>query len=158
MENFFQLTDRSKCPVDVGLFVEYSQSTGLAANDVTLGPLLHKDFALFGLETGHSANFLFSREVGGNATKATGFEFAWQSVGYLHLLFSPPFEYYGLVDNLSHAGRYNQQQHYLGPVITGLRGFAPYGKLQFEVGYLCGLTTQTSGGAARWKLEYEIVF
>ncbi len=158
IENTFQLTERGKYPVDVGMFVEYSQSTGLPPNDLTIGPLLHKDFSLFGLDTGHTANFLFSREVGGNASKATGFEFAWQSVAYLHPLFSPGFEYYGLINDLSHAGRYNQQQHYLGPVITGFQSFAPYGKLKFEVGYLAGLTTQTSGGAVRWKLEYEIVF
>jgi len=76
----------------------------------------------------------------------------------VHPLFSSGFEYYASVDDIAHSGTYNQQQHFIGPVLTESQSFAPYGKLKYEVGYLFGLTTATPRGAVRWRLEYEISF
>jgi high-affinity iron transporter len=160
IENFFQLTDRGKYWLDVGLFAEYSQETGpTEPSSVTFGPLLYKEIPnVFGVDTAHKLNILFSRDVGPNSSKATGLQVSWQSVALLHPLFSPGFEYYALVDDIGHSGSFNQQQHFIGPVLTGEQSFSPYGKLKYEVGYLFGLSTATPRGAVRWKLEYEISF
>lgn len=76
----------------------------------------------------------------------------------LHRMFAQGFEYYARIADLAHTGNYNQQEHYLGPVLTGAYSFYPYGKLHYEVGYLFGLTTATPKGSVRWLLEYEITF
>ena len=113
---------------------------------------------MFGLDTLHTLNLFLSRDVGHDATKATGFSYAWQSLIQTHPLVSPGVEFYGSIPDLAHAGPASQQQHYVGPVLVGAASFAPYGKLKYEVGYLFGLTTAAGRGAVRWKLEYEIAF
>ena len=157
-ENRFQLTERGKYMFDVGFFFEYSQVPGLAPNSLTFGPILYREQDIFGLDTAHTLNLFFSRDVGGGATRDTGFQLGWKSLARLAPLFAPGVEYYTQVGSLGQAGTYNQQTHYAGPVLTGLRSFAPYGKVKYEVGYLFGLTTATPRGAIRWKLEYEIAF
>ncbi len=159
LENTFALTERGQYMFDAGFFVEYSQATGRAPNEIKLGPILHKEIPnVFGIDTAHTLNIFFSREVGGNASKRTGLNIAWQSVARLHSLFAPGFEYYGSVENLNRAGTYNQQTHFVGPVLTGEQSFTPYGKLKYQVGYLFGLTSATPKSAVRWMLEYEISF
>ncbi len=158
LENTFQITERGKYFVDVGFFAEYSQATGPSPNSVTFGPILYKELTIFGVDTGHTLNVFFSRETGGGASRATEFEVAWQSVALIHPLFAPGFEYYGTIDDLGNAGSFNQQEHFIGPVLTGFKSFSPFGKLKYEVGYLFGMTSATPKGAVRWKLEYEIHF
>ena len=159
LENTFALTERGQYMFDVGFFAEYSQAAGRGPNEIKLGPILHKEIPnVFGIDTAHTLNLFFSRDVGGGATKRTGLSIGWQSVARLHPLFEPGVEYYANIEDLSHAGTYNQQKHFVGPVITGQQSFAPYGKMKYQVGYLFGLTTASPKGAVRWKLEYEISF
>jgi len=159
LENIFQLTEPGEYAFNLGFFAEYAQATGRAPNEFTLGPIIQKELPDFlNLDTVHTFNLFFSREVGGNASRATALTAAWQSVARFKSWFAPGFEYYGLIEDLGHAGRYNQQEHLLGPVLTGSHNFAPYGRLKYEVGYLFGLTAASPTGAVRWRLEYEIVF
>lgn len=159
LENVFQLTEQGRYWVDVGLFLEYSQATGKGPNEVKFGPIFHKEIpGVFGLDTAHTINLFLSRETGGNASKATSFSAAWQSVARLHPLLEPGFEYYAKIEDIAHGGKYYEQRHFIGPVLTGAQSFSPYGKLKYQVGYLFGLTTATPRSAVRWKLEYEIRF
>jgi high-affinity iron transporter len=159
LENIFQLTEPGEYAFNLGFFAEYAQATGRAPNEITLGPIVQKELPDFlNLDTVHTLNLFFSREVGGNASRATALTTAWQSVARFKSWFAPGVEYYGLIEDLGHAGRYNQQQHLLGPVLTGSHSLAPYGRLKYEVGYLFGLTAASPTGAVRWRLEYEVVF
>ena len=160
LENTFQLTEPGEYFVNLGLFAEYSQSTQRGApSGVTFGPIVQKELNdVFGLDTLHTLNLFLSRDVGHDATRATGFFYAWQSLIQTHPLISPGVEFYGNIADLAHAGPAARQQHYVGPVLAGAASFAPYGQLQYEVGYLFGLTPAAGRGAARWKLEYGIAF
>lgn len=160
MENTFQLTEPGEYFFNLGLFAEYSQSTLRGQpSGITAGPIIQKELNnVFGIDTLHTLNVLLDRDVGHNATSATGLQLAWQSVALFTPLFAPGFEYYGIVDNITHAGPTSQQQHLIGPVLTGAYNFSPYGKLKYEVGYLFGLTPASGRSAVRWKLEYEIAF
>jgi len=160
LENTFQLTQPGKYLFNLGFFAEYSQVTVRGApNLFVAGPIIQKELPdTLGLNTLHTVNVFLSRDVGAYASRATGLGLAWQSVARLTPLIAPGVEYYGTIEDLGHAGRYNQQQHFVGPVLTGARSFAPYGSLKYEVGYLFGLTTATPTGAVRWQLEYEIAF
>jgi hypothetical protein len=106
----------------------------------------------------HTVNLFLSRDVGHDATNATGFSYAWQSLVRTHPLISPGVEFYGSIPDIAHAGPVSQQEHWVGPVMAGAANFAPYGKLKYEVGYLFGLTPASGRSAVRWKLEYEIAF
>ena len=100
----------------------------------------------------------FSRDVGRGATKATGFEYAWQSRLLLNRYIDPAIEFYGSIEDIAHAAPFSSQQHFAGPVVVGAVSLAPYGKIKYEMGYLFGYTKATPRGAVRWLLEYEIAF
>jgi hypothetical protein len=160
LENTFQLTEPGEYFFTLGFFFEYSQSTLQGEpSDVTFGPIIQKELNnVFGLDTLHTLNLFLSRDVGHDATKDTGFQYAWQSLILTHPLISPGVEFYGIIPDLAHAGPTTQQQHWVGPVLAGAANFAPYGKLKYEVGYLFGLTPASGRSAIRWRLEYEITF
>jgi len=113
---------------------------------------------VFGFDTVHTLNLLFSKEVGRNRSDDTPLLFAWQSRLRLDPKFEPGIELFSQVENIASPGRIPDQQHRLGPMFAGAYTLAPYGNLKYEVGYLFGLTHATEQGAVRWRLEYEIPF
>lgn len=160
LENVFQLTEPGEYAVNLGFFAEYSQSTlhGVA-NSIAAGPIVQKEFSdTFGLDTLHTLNLFLSHDLGHDSAQATGLDISWQSVVRWRPLIAPGFEYYGIIDDIAHAGPFDRQQHLIGPVLTGSHNFAPYGTLKYEVGYLFGLTSGSPRGAIRWRLEYELAF
>jgi hypothetical protein len=160
-ENTFQLTEPGEYFFNLGLFAEYQHvMTRGSANALTLGPIIQKELPSFlGLNTLHTVNLFFSRDVGANASRATEFSYAWQSVTRLHPLFNPGIELYGVIPELGNSGRYNRQFHMLGPVVVGTQRLGDHlGKLKYEVGYQFGLTSNSPSGAIRWRLEYELAF
>jgi hypothetical protein len=160
LENTFQLTEPGEYFFNLGFFFEYSQSTlRNAPSTVTFGPIIQKELNdVLGLDTLYTVNLFLSRDLGHDATRATAFSYAWQSLILVHPLISPGVEFYGTIDDIARAGPASQQQHSVGPVLAGGVNFAPYGKLKYEVGYQFGLTPAFGRGAVRWKLEYEITF
>ncbi len=160
MENTFQLTQPGQYFFNLGFFAEYSQSTQQGEpSTFTAGPIIQKELYNFlGLDTLHTLNLFLSRDVGHDATKQTGFQYAWQSLVLLHPLISPGVEFYGIIPDIAHAGPTSTQQHWVGPVLAGGVNLRPYGKLEYQVGYLWGLTPESGRSAIRWRLEYEITF
>lgn len=160
LENTFQLTEPGRYFFNLGFFAEYSQATGETnPNSFTFGPILQKElFDFLGTDSLHTLNVFLSRDVGRGATKATGFEYAWQSRLLLNYHFDPAIEFYGSITDIAHAGSFSNQQHFVGPAILGAWNLAPYGKIKYELGYLFGYTHATPRGAVRWLLEYEVVF
>ena len=160
-ENTFQLTQPGEYFFNVGFFLQYEHVMARnSPNAFTAGPIIQKELPNFlGLYTVHTVDLLFSREVGAHAGRATGFSYAWQSIAKLHPLLSPGIEFYGSIADLGGSGRYNQQFHMAGPVLTGTQRLGSgFGKLRYELGYLFGLTSNSPNGAIRWRLEYEFVF
>ena len=86
LENTFQLTEPGEYFFNLGFFFEYSQSTLRGApSGVTFGPIIQKELNdVLGLDTVHTLNLFLSRDIGHNATKETGFSYAWQSVIRTH--------------------------------------------------------------------------
>jgi high-affinity iron transporter len=160
VENYFQFTPQGKYWADLGFFAEYSRAAQRnAADSVTFGPLVQKEVPdVFGLDTLHTVNVLFSKDVGRLAQPNTPLFVAWQSRVRLDPMFEPGVEFYGAVDDIARPGKLADQQHRAGPVLAGLYLFPSYGKIKYEVGYLFGLTRSTEKGTVRWKLEYEISF
>jgi hypothetical protein len=159
-ENTFQLTEPGEYFVNLGFFAGYEHVMVRGApNAVTLGPIIQKELPSFlGLNTLHTANLFFTRDIGANAGRAIGFTYAWQSVVRLMPLLAPGIEFFGQIESLGQAGHYNQQQHLVGPVVTGEQALGGLGELKYEVGYLFGVTTNSPTGAVRWRLEYDIAF
>ena len=123
------------------------------------GPIVQKELSDFhGTDSVHTLNLFLTHDVGPNGSPATGIEYAWQSMLYVDPHLSPAVEFYGSIDDLGHAGRFNGQEHLAGPVLIGAVSLAPWGTLKYQVGYLFGLTSASPRGAVRWQLEYELAF
>jgi hypothetical protein len=158
-ENYFQFTPQGKYWADLGFFAEIERPRDSAsATAMTFGPLIQKEGPrLFGVDTLHTLNVLFEKEVGHNAGPETPVLVAWQTRFRVDPLFEPAVEYYGQVEDLANPGKPADQQHRIGPVLAGVYR-VPYGKIKYEVGYLFGLTRATENGAAKWRMEFEVPF
>jgi hypothetical protein len=157
-ENYFMLTEPGKYWLDFALFAEYSIAAHRSDPDsVTLGALLQKQDGKWL----HTLNLYWEKEVGSKVSNADGFQYAWQTRYLLNPFFQPGVEVYGQIDDLNHAGSFNEQQFRIGPMFGGSYGLGDIlgvGKLKYEVGYLFGATTATEQGTLRSKIELEIPF
>src|SRR5207237_10437883 len=81
VENYFQLTPQGKYWADLAFFAEVERpSSSKSAPSITFGPLIQKEVPdLLGLDTLHTANILFTKEVGHLADPASPVLLAWQS-------------------------------------------------------------------------------
>jgi hypothetical protein len=160
LENTFQFTPQGKYWADLGFFAEYSHATSRAgADSITFGPLIQKEVPdIWGIDTVHTVNLLFGKEIGRNRSDDTPLLAAWQSRLRLDPLFEPGIELYSQLADVEKPGKLAEQQHRIGPVVAGLYSMRGYGKIKYEVGYQFGLTRATEKGAVRWRLEFEKPF
>ncbi|HEX2940247.1 MAG TPA: hypothetical protein VHO91_04310, partial [Rhodopila sp.] len=107
-------------------------------------------------------NLAFNREIGPAAASGIGFEYSAETT---HKLFRiPGLNTYAGVQAFGSFGAiggafepFARQTHYVGPVLGGSvkLGSLP-GALEFEVGYLFGVTGQSARGLPKAIVEYEI--
>ncbi|MGD0106187.1 MAG: hypothetical protein ABSC06_19420 [Rhodopila sp.] len=163
-ENMFQLTEPGEALVDSGFYFEYGQSTttgrNAAANEITFGPALAKDFGRFV----HTLDLFLTKQLGPDQTNH-GLEltYEWQSRWNIWAPLSPAVEMYGDAGQIGDFPKLPHQQLLVGPVGIGLLrldqlGLGHAGNLKYEVGWLFGATQATPNGVLRWRLEVEIPF
>jgi hypothetical protein len=158
-ENTFVPFPQGKYWADLGFFAEYSQTASRdGADSFTFGPLIQKETDVLGLDLLHTANLLFTKEVGRNHSSVTPVLVSWQTRARLGPLFEPGVEYYGQLSPVATPTSAGNPQHRIGPVVVGLYNMYRYGKIRYEVGFLFGLNRATEQGAVRWRLEYEKPF
>ena len=153
-ENIFQLTPQGKYWADLGFFFEYERTTKREPDEISFGPIVQKEWG----PTLHTLNVVFERQVGPEASRAYALKYAWQSRWRLHPLFEPGFEFHGAIEDVARAGRFSDQEHRVGPSISGLLLLGRYGKIKYQTAYLFGYSEAASCGAFRWQLEYELRF
>lgn len=158
LEGFLQLTPQGKYWADLGLFAEYEQ-TGRTGDprSLMIGPLVQKEVLLFGVDTLHTANLLFTKQMGMGSVGPLNLFVAEQSRLRLDPHFEPGFEYYGIVTLGEHG---DQPQHRLGPALVGYVGFrelgidAP-GGIKYDAAYLRRIAGETDPNTARFRFELE---
>jgi len=157
-ETYLMLTEPGKYWLDFAIFAEYARQTNRSeADSVELGLLFQKQH----LQTLHTLNLFWEKQVGSRAEPIDTFQYAWQSRYLLNRYFQPGFEIYGEIEDLNKAGSFNQQQFRVGPMFAGSYGLGEIfgaGKLKYEVGYLFGATSATEHGTLRTRLEIEFPF
>ena len=158
LESFLQLTPQGKYWADLGLFAEYEQ-TALAGDprSLTVGPLVQKEAQLLGLNTLHTVNILFSKQMGAGSVGPPAMLAAAQSRLRLDPHFEPGIEYYGAV-TLGEHGR--EPQHRMGPMFAGHVGFrelgiAMPGGIRYDAAYLRRLNRETDPNTFRVRVEFE---
>ncbi len=152
-ENIFQLTEQGQYWLDVGAYLEYEVGHGAGSSDQIEGKLLLEK------ATGkyvNTANLVMVREVGGNAATATNFEYAWRSKYLFSKAIELGVEVYGEMGELGAFLPSAQQDHRIGPVLSGVLPLSSgKGKWSYEVGYLFGVSDAAPDGTLKFNIEYE---
>ena len=158
LEGFLQLTPQGKYWADLGLFAEFENTARRGdPRSLTFGPLVQKEAQLFGLDTLHTINALFTKQLGMSSVGPPSLLVAAQSRVQLLPSFQPGIEYYGQITLGDHG---DEPKHRLGPSFAGRIGFrdlgieAP-GAIKYDAAYLRGLTHATDPSTFRVRIELE---
>ena len=151
-ENIFQLVPQGSGYVDLGFFAEYEIGMKRGDSDTfNFGPIIQKQFGRF-LTT---LNLFVSADLGGPDPEPPHFNYGFEAKYLLTPLFQPGFQAFGDPGAFSGFEKFSQQDHRAGPVIFGTYNLFP-GKINYEAGYLIGLTHDSPSGTMKFLLEYEI--
>jgi hypothetical protein len=161
LEGFLQLTPQGKYWADLGLFVEYEHTARQGdPRSLIIGPLLQKEVQLFGLDTLHTVNALFTKQMGASSVGPPGLFLAAQSRVRVDPYFEPGLEYYGIITLGDHG---DEPRHRLGPALAGrvaLRefGFDVPGGIKYDAAYLFRVGGETDPSTFRVRFELEFPF
>ena len=158
VEGYLQLTPQGKYWADIAMFAEYENTARQGdPRSLTVGPLVQKEVQLFGVDTIHTVNALFTKEMGAWSVGPPILQTAAQSRLRINPYFQPGIEYYGSVSLGVHG---EEPQHRAGPMFAGRIGFrllgidAP-GGIRYDAAYLRGLNHATDPSTFRVRLELE---
>jgi len=148
IESYFQFTDPGEYWLDAGalLAYEFKHNSG-SADKVEAHLHLQKNLT----QSSHTANIMVEQEVGDNANHNPEWEFAWQSIYLYKPMLNPGFEYYAEFNEVGNSGNFDDQSHYLGPVLTGTL----YRGVKYDLGWLFGLSNGSADGVVKFNIEYE---
>ncbi len=147
-ENIFQLAPRGEYWLDPGLYLAYEAPLrNKEPGQFEAKILLEKDFQ----KVTNILNLSLNKEVGGGADPHLDGGISWSTRYRLSRYFEPGFEYWGDFGTITHQLVYNQQGHQVGPCF--------YGRLtrhiNYNIGYLFGISDAAPNGEVKWVLEYE---
>ena len=159
-ENLFQFTERGEYWLDVGFFAEYGQGMKTGnPNEITLGPVLRKDF--WGLS--NSVNLFLERDFGRFGNPRPDLLYAWETridawtwQSGRKFSIEPGLQLYGQPGPLGHFASWNTQDERAGPQLFGKIFNLGPGTLEWNGGVLFGLTAASPKTTVRWQMEYEI--
>jgi high-affinity iron transporter len=157
-ENYFMLTEPGKYWLDFAIFAEFARANKRDdPNTVELGLLFQKEH----MNWLHTLNLFWEKQLGSKAEPIDTVSYAWQTRYRLNQYFQPGIEFYGEIEDINHAGSFNDQQFRVGPMFAGSVSLADVfgkGKIKYEAGYLFGATSETEKGTLRTRFEIEIPF
>ncbi len=154
-ESVFQLTEPGEYWADLGLLAEYErvQNRKTDTDALNIGPLIERDFG----PTTTDLNLMLARQLGPSITqRGIDFSYRWETRWRLFPQFQPALEAFGDLGSVGHFNSLSGQQHLLGPGFAGQfsLGSVP-GTIQYDAGYLFGLTPASPKGAVKLIVEYE---
>ena len=152
-DNRFELTEPGEYWADIGLLLSYERSNSRGAADtIEAGLLLAKELGRFDA----AINLRLSRQVGSQAIHDVELSQAFHLTYRQDEMFAPGFELFSEFGSVDDWVPGDQQKHYLGPVAEGDFTLDDKGtKLNYEIGYLFGLTDASADGVVKASIELE---
>jgi hypothetical protein len=154
-ESVFQLTEPGEYWANLGLLAEYErvQNRKTDSDAINIGPLIERDFG----PTTTDLNLMLVRQIGPHISQhGVRFNYRLETRWRLFPQFQPAVEVFGDLGLIGDFGPVSGQQHLLGPGFAGQfsLGAIP-GKIQYDAGYLFGLTPASPKGILKLIVEYE---
>ena len=165
----YELIERKGNGIGLAFIGAYGFATrSKEADEIEFGPIMELGSGGFLLTT----NTFFSSQVGDNReTDGLGFEYGWRAQQQVAKKWSVGVEMFGEIEDLSHAGSFDDQQHSIGPTLFFASGDdddddnggngdddderkvggPPEMELLFNVGVQFGLTDMTSDTAVKFQ-------
>ncbi len=155
IEARYQFSDPGENWLDTGFLVAYQHAVRQDdANGIEVKLLLQKDT---GFVT-HTANIGFSEQIGPKAVGGPDTVFLWNSRYRYSPAFQPGIELQSDLGQGQTLGRFQEQDHYLGPAAYGKFFIGNGEALKYQIGYLVGISRAAAQGAGRLLIEYETHF
>lgn len=104
------------------------------------------------------ANVELARETGGGREHGVSYGGALQGIYLTSRLISPGIEWHSDLGALNDTASWDDQKHYVGPLITGTLFTVADGTVGYAAGYYRGLTDASADNAQRVMLKYETRF
>lgn len=152
-ENIFQFFEQGERWMDAGLYLEYKAATRKAGADKIEGKLLLEK------ETGrfvHTVNIILEKEIGDNSDDGTELGYAYHTVYRWKPEIEFALEAFGNFGEIRDFHGWSRQEHHMGPTILGRLPLTTKAHLKYELGYLIGLTDDSSNGRLKWLIELEM--
>ncbi|MCB0352546.1 MAG: hypothetical protein KDD64_03450 [Bdellovibrionales bacterium] len=144
----YQLFEQGEYWLDAGLYLEYEYGTESEKHELEGKILLEKATSEFT----HTANLVLEREVFGGGGEEWEGAVLWHSLYRLNESFEPGIEIQSQLGELDDMGSFDEQEHYIGPVIHG-KAFDGIG---YELAGLFGVSDEAADFVLRWVLEVEL--
>lgn len=146
-KNKFRFAPPGEYWVDTAMRVSYSLNTAGDADSIEVKFIGAKEFT----RTGHRGNLIFSREVGEDADNAVEWGLSWSSRYKCSDGFQPGFELHSDFGEIGNEGKFDDQDHRLGPVFYGALGK----RVSYDAGYLFGISDGAPDGTMKAIFKYK---
>lgn len=163
----YELIEREGNGIGLAFLGAYGFATrSEEADEIEFGPIMELASGKFLLTT----NTFFTSQVGDNReTDGLGFEYGWRAQYSFAKRWGIGAEMFGEIEDLSHAGSFDEQQHSIGPTLFFMSGDddddngngdddderrvggPPEMEVSFNVGVQFGLTDFTSDTAVKFQ-------
>lgn len=133
--------------IDTAMRVSYSLNTAGDADNIEIKLIGAKEFT----RSGHRGNLIFSRDVGEDADNAVEWGLSWSSRYKCSDGFQPGFELHSDFGEIGNEGKFDDQDHRLGPVFYGALGK----RVSYDAGYLFGISDGAPDGTVKAIFKYK---
>jgi hypothetical protein len=149
-----ELLDEERAGIALGFKGEYLRAWPSGLRDaVKFGPLLGKEIGP--VQT--TLNLFLERELGGGSSRAFEFTYGAQVAYEIRPELTVALEAFGAPGHVDEFAAWHEQQHRLGPVLSGEFDLGLGGlRLGYEAGYLFGVTRGTPDGTWKWLVSLAL--
>ncbi len=150
-ENRFQLTEPGQYWADFGVLIEYEHPAHGSTKELALAPIIEKTMGPW-VATG---NLFIERQFGGDASSDLVLAYAARLKYLMNPKAEPALEFFGEPGVIDDMGRFNRQEHWLGPALYGQIPAGNKRKFAYSTALLKGVTSASTDWRAVLRLEYE---